>query len=455
MNLSTQLEFMLKLVQSYTIGFQLNSIYNSIYYTALHDLYNTTDSDVTTLKSLEIFYNQWLEHCDKELDRELKSSIFTSLLSTYLNLLVELRSILRKNGYPVYYFSWLFDSIVRNVMVFASIEKDFHLSQFDVMFIKGKTRVLHYHKGVKNSYADASKDEKIEHPLLLIYAPINRFHIMDISKDRSVVQRLISNGLDIYLLDWGYPGWEDSNLSLNDYVNYVKDAVEDIKQKSDSDKVSILGYCWGGIIALIYAALNNESVQSLTLMATPVDFSKDNTILANWLKVMDSDRIVDEFGHVDGQVLDMGFLMRNPPRYAFDKYLNLFKRSNDKQFVDNFISVEKWLYDTPIVPGKLYRQIVNDCYKYNKLISNELVIDENIIDLKNITAPLLTIVAENDDLVSPESTLAVREYLSSNDITSLTVPGGHIGLCVSTKAHERLWPETVKWIMSKSKLRSK
>jgi polyhydroxyalkanoate synthase len=62
----------------------------------------------------------------------------------------------------------------------------------------------------------------------------------------------------------------------------VKDAVQDIKDKTGTAKVSILGYCWGGIIALIYSALNNENLRSLTLMATPVDFSKDNTILANW-----------------------------------------------------------------------------------------------------------------------------------------------------------------------------
>jgi hypothetical protein len=39
--------------------------------------------------------------------------------------------------------------------------------------------------------------------------------------------------------------------------------------------------------------------------------------------------------------------MRNPPRYSFDKYLKLIERYNDNQFVDTFISVEKWLYDTP------------------------------------------------------------------------------------------------------------
>ena len=87
-----------------------------------------------------------------------------------------------------------------------------------------------------------------------------------------------------------------------------------------------------------------------------------NTILANWARVID--QIVDEFGHLYGQVLNIGFLMRNPPRYTFDKYLKLFERYNDKQFVDTFILV-KWLYDTPIIPGNLYRHVINDCYKSN------------------------------------------------------------------------------------------
>ncbi|HET7284660.1 MAG TPA: hypothetical protein VFI70_08235 [Nitrososphaeraceae archaeon] len=87
--------------------------------------------------------------------------------------------------------------------------------------------------------------------------------------------------------------------------------------------------------------MNNENLRILTPMVAPVDFTKDNTILANWSRVIDSDKIVDEFGHLDGQVLDIGFLIRNPLRYTIDKYLNLFERSNDKQYVDNFISVEK------------------------------------------------------------------------------------------------------------------
>ncbi|MFY9798545.1 MAG: alpha/beta fold hydrolase [Candidatus Nitrosopolaris sp.] len=431
-----------KIIQAYVTGFQLNSIYNSIYFRTFQEAYNKRNGNITT-KSAETFYKEWLRLCDRNLDNELKSSSFTSLLAQYISTLVELRTNLRKEGYPVYYFGWLFDCFVRNIMVFASIEKDFDLSPFDTMSVRGKTRLLHY-----KSINKHTQDIEPAHPILMIYAPINRFHIMDISQERSVVKSLLSNGLDVYLLDWGYPGWEDSSLSLTDYVNYVRDAIQDIKDKTGKGKVSILGYCWGGIIALIYSALSNENVRNLTLMAAPVDFSKDNTILANWARVIDSDQIIDEFGHLDGQVLDIGFLMRNPPLYIFDKYLKLFERYNDKQFVDTFISVEKWLYDTPIIPGNLYRHVIKDCYKNNLLISNKMKVDGSIIDLKKITAPLLTIVAEDDDLVSPESALAIKDYVSSKDKESLTIVGGHVGLCTSRMAHEKLWPEAAEWILS-------
>jgi hypothetical protein len=194
-------------------------------------------------------------------------------------------------------------------MVFSSIEKDFDLAPFDMMSVKGKTRLLHFH----HNNGAKGKDEEKRQTLLIICAPINRFHITDISQDRSVVKGLLSKGLYVYMLDWGYPTWEDSSLSLTDYVNYVKDVVQNIKDKTGTAKVSILGYCWGGIIALVYAALNNENLRSLTLMAAPVDFSKDNTILANWSRVIDSDKIVDEFGQLDGILADI-FSTSFPPQ---------------------------------------------------------------------------------------------------------------------------------------------
>ena len=60
-------------------------------------------------------------------------------------------------------------------------------------------------------------------------------------------------------------------------------------------------------------------------MASPVDSSKDNSLLAAWARAVDADMMIHEFGHMDGQILDLAFIMRNPPRNLFDKYLKMFK----------------------------------------------------------------------------------------------------------------------------------
>ena len=459
-----------KSTEVFNNGIQLFNYYNSIYFRTFQQVLKRKETQKadgsSKLDNIEAFYNAWLNTMDKEFDKELKSIPFMSSLSKYIDSVIDLHSLYRRTGFPVDYVDWMFNSYIQNTMSLAtsSILKESKLSPHDIIYLKGNTRLLHYH-GIREKEEEDKENSK---PLLIIYAPINRFHIMDLNPKRSVVRNLLSNGLDVYLLDLGYPTKEDDKLSLNDYVDYVKDAVQTILkkekegeqqgQRQENKKISILGYCWGGILALIYTALeatnttqNNgdNTVKSLALMATPVDFSKENTILAKWSKAVNIDKMIHEFGDMNGQILDIAFAMRNPPRYTFDKYLKLFKKLYDKEFVDTFIDVERWLYDTPPVPGNLHRQIINNCYKDNLLITNKMKIDDNYIDLRNITIPVLTIDAEKDDLVTTESTIAVSDYVSSNEKDFLRSPGGHVALCISDNAHEKLWPKAAEWIQSK------
>ena len=124
------------------------------------------------------------------------------------------------------------------------------------------------------------------------------------------------------------------------------------------------------------------NIRNLTLLAVPVDSSKDQTILSTWAKNLNADKIIDEWGHLNGQVLDIGFMMRNPMRYTADKYLTMAKKYNDKEFMDIFRSVEEWLYNTPNIPGKLFKDIVNECYKKNSLMKNSMRLNNEIINLQ-------------------------------------------------------------------------
>ena len=466
------LQFLPTSTEVFNIGIQLCNYYNSIYLRTFQQVLKSKEAEAgdksKLVEDIEAFYNAWLKIMDKEFDKELKSMSFTSLLSKYIDSIVDLHSLYKRTGFPMDYLDWLFSSYIQNMMSLATLSalKESELSSHDIIYLKGKTRLLHYHD-IGEKEGERKKNSK---PLLIIYAPINRFHIMDLNPKRSVVRNLLSNGLDVYLLDLGYPTKEDDKLSLNDYVDYIKDAVQAILkkekegeeqqgQRQENKKISILGYCWGGILALIYTALeaantiqnhdHDNTVKSLTLMATPVDFSKENTTLANWSRAVDIDKMIHEFGNMNGQILDLAFAMRNPPRYIFDKYFKLFKKLYDKEFVNTFIDVERWLYDTPPVPGNLHLQIINNCYKDNLLIANKMKINNNSIDLRNITVPLLVIDAEKDDLITTESALAVSDYVSSSQKDFLKSPGGHVALCISDNAHEKLWPKAANWILSK------
>lgn len=410
---------------------RLGTVYGFAYLRGLLNTLYDTRQDGTDV------YSKWLSHVDSEFGAALRSKGFSSILSDYVDSMIDLRRMFRDAGYPVDYFDGMFDAYVHNMMVFANIPGKFELTPSDTVLANGKTRLLHYK-------VDGQKKGA---PLLVIYAPINRYHILDIEPEKSVVRRLASGGLDTYLLDWGHPGPGDDNLSLKDYVGYVEAAVDFIKKSSGSEKVSILGYCWGGIMALIYSALHADSVNRLALMAVPVDTDRDDSILSVWAKALDSDKIASEFGHMDGQVLDLGFIMRNPPRFAFDKYVKFFEKMHDKGFVDTFIAVERWLYNTPPIPGNLYRDIINDCYKRNALFKSEMMLDGRKVDLSKIDMPVLAISAEHDDLASPASTLAVLDAVSSKDKDSMKMPGGHVGLCVGGSAHKNLWPQVAKWFI--------
>jgi len=271
---------------------------------------------------------------------------------------------------------------------------------------------------------------------------------MDLNIDKSIVNSFVSGGFDAFLLDWGEQ--ENNELTINDYVNYIDEYIEEIKKLTGSEKVTLFGYCWGGVLSIIYASLNNEKVKNLIVQAAPVDIDKDNSILAEWARKFPTDKFVDEFKEMDGHILNVAFLLRNPVRYTFDKYVKFMQRINDAKFVDDFIRVEHWLYDTPDIPGEFYRQFIKDLYQQNLLIQNKMHLNGKTIDLKMITMPLLNIVGVKDDLAPAPSSVSLNDAVSSNDKTLIEFPVGHVGLCASSSAYTKLWPQVVRWLQERS-----
>ena len=313
----------------------------------------------------------------------------------------------------------------------------------DVVFTENKLRLLHYRPVVKNPKAT---------PLIMIFALINRPSILDLKPGRSVVEVLLSKGIDVYLIDWGAPGDEDNHLDMNHYINrYIKKVVEKVKKRSGSKKVSILGYCMGGTMSAIYTALHPEDVQNLILLTAGIDYNVEGT-LSMWgeKENFNVDKFIDAFGNAPPEFLQSGFLFLKPVENMISKYVNFYENVDNEAFVDNFLAMEKWLNDNIAVPGEVFREFIKYLYQENRLVENKLEVNGELVELKNITCPVMNLIAERDHLVPPESSIGFNDLISSKDKETIVFPSGHIGLSVSSKSLKGLWPDVADWIIERS-----
>ena len=283
-------------------------------------------------------------------------------------------------------------------------------------------------------------------PLLIVYALVNRPYMTDIQENRSTVKALMDAGQDVYLIDWGYPDRADRYLTLDDYINgYLDRCVDVICERHRIDKINILGICQGGTFSLCYAALHPDKVKNLVTMVTPVDFQTPDNMLSHWVQQIDADLVVDTLGNIPGEMLNWTFLNLKPYQLMGQKYLGLLDTLDDPEALKNFLRMEKWIFDSPDQAGEAFRQFIKDFYQQNKLLNGGLEIGEPV-SLKAITMPVLNVFAEQDHLVPPDASRALRGKLGTQDYTELSFPGGHIGIYVSGRAQKTVPPAIGKWL---------
>lgn len=291
-------------------------------------------------------------------------------------------------------------------------------------------------------------------PLLMVYGFINRHYILDLVPEVSIVRSLLKHGFDIYATDWSTPSSYDKDLTLDHFVNrYMDKSVDLIREITKSDKISLFGYCWGGNLVLMYAALHPEKVRNIVTIATPGDFSADNTLLNLWTRNMKVDTLLDAFGNAPGELLNGAFSLRNPIEYIY-KYQDFFERQQRQpealESELEFFATETWLYDSPPIIGEIYREFVKHCYQGNLFIKNKMTVNGSIVDLGRITAPFLNVIAQKDDLVAPSSSNALNNVVGSKDKTMVEYPSGHVGLIIGHRAHKEIWPKVGNWLRDRS-----
>lgn len=329
---------------------------------------------------------------------------------------------------------------------------DVLLEPLDTEIAQTPYEVVHQEDRVKLKHYRPVADNQYKTPLLVVYALINRETMLDLQPGRSVVETFLSRGIDLYMIDWGYPTPKDKYLGFDDHINgYMDTMIDFIRKKNNVDKVNLMGICMGGTFSVIYAALHPEKIRNLITTVTPTNFDTDKGLLHLWMKGIDPDLLVDTYGNIPGDVMNFGFLLLNPARLMIDKYKGFFDHMDNKPFVENFVRMEKWIFDSPDLPGEVFRQFMVDCYQNNLLIQSRLEVGGQRVDLQNITMPLLNFYGKFDHLVPPEACELLTRNVGSSDATDVCLNTGHIGIYVSSKCQKEFAPQIAAWLKQRDK----
>jgi polyhydroxyalkanoate synthase len=312
----------------------------------------------------------------------------------------------------------------------------------DVVLENGRFKLLHYRRTSAPRHAQ---------PVLFCYALINRPYILDLLPGKSVVERYLEQGFEVYMIDWGVPTSADRGLSLEGHVEgFLRQAATFIQQRHHRRDLHLLGYCMGGTLSVLYAALHPEEVASLTLLAAPLDFSGPGSLLHLWTEHFDVDSFIQTHGNCPGWFLQACFLAMKPVQNLLEKNIALYEQMDDREAVAGYFAMERWLNDNIPLPGETFREFVKKLYQENQLVRGELRLGDRVIELGRIRCPLLLLTAAKDHLVAPSSTEGLRPHVGSSDIRSISIEAGHVGLVVGSKARRTMWPEATRWLSDHS-----
>ena len=327
-------------------------------------------------------------------------------------------------------------------LVKAPDELDLEITPHRTAYQIDKVRLLHY---------TGSGDIRYRTPIVIAYALINRYHILDIHPAKSWVRNLLDQGYDVYMVDWGTPTSMDRYLNFDDYVNtYLDSCVEHVCDASSTEAVTLQGYCTGGTIATVYTALHPEKVRNFVATAPVVDGWKDTTVISNLSKHVEVDKLVETVGNMPPEFMYYCFSVLKPFEQGIEKYINFFRNIDNERFVDNFLRVEKWLSDTPPIPGELFREWIKNIYQENLLVQNRMRVGDDPVDLRAIRMPVFTQVAVGDHLVSPECSMPLHYAVSSSEKLLRLYPTGHVGMIASGLSQKMVLPELGSWLSKKS-----
>ena len=314
----------------------------------------------------------------------------------------------------------------------------------DVLIERGTMRLYHYRPLVDDVYRV---------PILLVMATTNRGYIFDMVPGQSLVEYLLRAGFDVFMLDWEAPRADEKTLTLQSYIlDFLPSAVQRVKRETGETDLTVVGYCFGGVLSLLWAALEGErqGLANLVTFTTPVDFSAME-MFQNWAdrRFFDVDRLVDTLGNCPGDYLYTAFDMLRPAARAALQ-IRIIDQLHDDQFIKSTRMFDRWASDILPLAGEYFRETTKQLMWDNRLLAGTMEVAGRPVDLGRITVPFLHVAALHDHIVPTAASAPLIGMIGSSDKEEVVLKGGHVSLVAGGNAIKRLWPRLVEWLGKRS-----
>ena len=293
-----------------------------------------------------------------------------------------------------------------------------------------------------------SEGARIRPPVLIVHSLVSKSYILDLLPNNSMVRYLTDEGFDVFLLDWEEPTPADAENTLETYVeDYIPEAIEATCQEADADELTVIGYCFGGVLALLLAAAHADlPIRNLVTFTTPCDYTEMGFMSKMFYKGrLDPEDVIDDTGLVPASALDEGFQSLKPTDQLVQQ-VNLWQNLWNDAWVEGFLAMNQWARDQVAFPGAAFRQTVQVLIRDNALARGVIPFGRGEARLADIRCPFLNVFCAQDTIVPAASSEPLTALVGSDDATELRLQSGHVGLVAGRQAAKVARPQIADWI---------
>jgi polyhydroxyalkanoate synthase subunit PhaC len=300
-----------------------------------------------------------------------------------------------------------------------------------------------------------SDDRRVAPPVLIVHSLVSKSYILDLQPGNSFIEFMRDEGFDVFLLDWVPADPADAENTLETYVDhYIPKAMAAAQEESGADELTIIGYCFAGVITLLLAAAHPElPIRNLMTLTCPCDYREMGFMSKMFLDGrLDPEDVIDDTGLVPAAAMDEGFQSLKPTD-RLTQNVNLFQNLHNDKWVEGFQAMNKWARDQVAFPGAAFRQTVDVLIRRNALMDGVVPFGRGEVRLADIKMPFLSVYCEHDTIVPAKSTEPLVGVVGSRDKGELRLQSGHVGLVAGRQSAKVARPQIVEWIRSHSEQR--